>query len=265
MQDALQTFIVTTFDTTVMVNMLYKVNNLGNVTVISKKPLIKEDDDKTTVDAEVLANSSTNAYEILEKTPGIIVDQDGNVYLSSTSPATVLINGREMKLSSADLASLLKSLPAGSVSKIEILRTPSAKYDAASSGGMVNIILKKGVKIGTNGSINAAYFQGVYPTKTGGFTLNKGSGKINSYVSYQYTDRNNFEQLNSNRLISRDSTLLSQRSYTTYPTVNNYIGAGVDVQLTPKFNAGYECELVQQLVKALPAIAAILVKSHQHL
>ena len=117
--------------------------NLKAVVVVSKKPLIKQEDDKTIVDATVLANSSTNAYEVLEKTPGAIVDQDGNVYLSSMSPATVFINGREMKLSSADLASLLKSLPAGSVSKIEILRNPSAKYDAASSGGIVNIVLKK--------------------------------------------------------------------------------------------------------------------------
>lgn len=243
MQDASLAFIVANIDTIITLQLQYKISNLGNVTVITRKPLIKDDDDKTTVDAEVLANSSTNAYEILEKTPGALVDQDGNVYLSSTNPATVLINGREMKLSSADLASLLKSLPAGSVSKIEILRSPSAKYDAASSGGMINIILKKGVKIGTNGSVNMAYFQGVYSTKTVGFTINKGSGKINSYLSYQFTDRNNFEELNSRRLISTDSSLLTQRSYTTYPTANNYMSAGIDVQLTQKFNAGYDIRI----------------------
>jgi outer membrane receptor for ferrienterochelin and colicin len=217
-----------------------KNTTLQDVAIVSKKPLIKQEDDKTIVDAEVLANSSTNAYEILEKTPGLIVDQDGNVYLSSTTPATVMINGREMKLSSADLASLLKSLPSGSVSKIEILRTPSAKFDASSSGGMINIVLKKGVKLGTNGSFNLAWFQGVYPTKTIGFNLNKGSGKINSYLSYQFTDRKNFEELNSDRRIITDSTLLTQRSYTTYPTINNYMSAGVDVQFNSKFNAGYD-------------------------
>jgi iron complex outermembrane receptor protein len=235
--------VVVNADTLVKAEMRYKINNLGNVTVVSKKPLVKQEDDKTIVDAEVLANSSTNAYEILEKTPGTIVDQDGNVYLSSTTPATILINGREMKLSSADIASLLKSLPAGSVSKIEILRTPSAKYDAASSGGMVNIVLKKGVKLGTNGSFNIAYFQGVYGTKTAGFNLNKGSGKINSYISYQFTDRNNFEELNSDRFIKADTTLLAQKSFTTYPTVNNYLNGGIDVQFTPKFNAGYDVRM----------------------
>ena len=88
MQDKWQPVIIDA-DTLLKVEMRYKVNNLGNVTVVSKKPLIKQEDDKTVVDAEVLANSSTNAYEILEKTPGTIVDQDGNVYLSSTTPATI--------------------------------------------------------------------------------------------------------------------------------------------------------------------------------
>lgn len=77
---------------------------MAGVIVTARKPLIKQEDDKTIVDAEVLANSSTNAYEVLEKTPGAIVDQDGNVYLNSMTPATVFINGREMKLSSEDLA-----------------------------------------------------------------------------------------------------------------------------------------------------------------
>ncbi len=228
------------FLTIVMSN---KINNLDNVTIISKKPLLKQEDDKTIVDAEVLANSSTNAFEILEKVPGTIVDQDGNVYLNSATPATIFINGREMKLSSADIASLLKSLPAGSVSKIEILRTPSAKFDAASSGGIVNIVLKKGVKLGTNGSLNMAYFQGVYSTKTAGFNINKGSGKINSYFSYQYTDRNNFEELRTDRLINTDTSLLSQNSYTTYPTRNNYMNAGIDIAFTPKFNVGYDLRI----------------------
>ena len=220
-----------------------KTTSLTGVTVTARKPLIKQEDDKTIVDAEVLANSSTNAYEVLEKTPGAIVDQDGNVYLNSMTPATVFINGREMKLSSEDLASLLKSLPAASVSKIEILRNPSAKYDAASSGGIVNIVLKKGIKLGSNGSVNAGYFQGVYATETAGFNINKSTGKINSYLSYQFTNRKNYEELNSDRLIKTDSSLLAQRAYTTYPAINNYISAGIDIAFTKKFNINYDLRL----------------------
>ena len=225
---------------TVIFSMQYSVTSLQDVTVVSRKPLVRQEDDKTIIDAEPLANSSTNAFEILEKTPGAVIDQDGNVYLSSTTPATIFINGREMKLSNADVASLLKSLPAGSVSHIEVLRSPSAKYDAASSGGIVNIVLKKGVKIGLNGSVNASYFQGVYGTSSAGFSLNNSNGKLNTYFSYQFTDRNNFEQLISNRIIATDATLVAQEAFTNFPGVNNYIGGGIDYQIHKKISIAYD-------------------------
>ena len=213
---------------------------LSGVTVVARKPLITEEDDKTIVDASALTISSTNAFEVLEKTPGTIIDQDGNIYLTSMNPATVLINGREMKLSSADLSSLLKSLPANSISKVEIMRNPSAKYDAASSGGVLNIILKKGVKLGNNGSVNVAYFQGVYATETAGFTFNKTGSKVNSYISYQFTDRTNYETLNSDRTFANDSTLVQQQSFTKYPSVTHYVNTGLDYAFAKKWNIAYD-------------------------
>jgi hypothetical protein len=228
---------------TIRISLHNSVKDLAVVTVVSKKPLIQQEDDKTIVDATALAASSTSAYEVLEKTPGLVVDQDGNVYVSSTAPATIYINGKEMKLGSNDLASLLKSLPANSVSKIELLPNPSAKYDASSSGGIVNIVLKKGVKLGTSGSVNIAYFQGVYGTKTGGINMNKGSGTVTSYFSYQYTNRNNFETLSSGRRITADSSLVAQESRTTYPSTTHYTAAGINWNFSKNWTAGYDLRL----------------------
>ena len=132
---------------------------------------MRQEDDKTIVDPEPLANTSTNALEVMEKTPGLFVDQDGNIYISSTSPATVYINGREQRMSNADIASMLKVLPPNSIEKIEILRTPSAKYDASNGGGLVNVVLKKGIKIGLTGSVNAGINQGLYGNQFVGFNL----------------------------------------------------------------------------------------------
>lgn len=128
---------------------------LQGVSVTAAKPLVSQEDDKTIVDPEPIAATSTSAYEIMEKTPGLFLDPDGNVYLSSTTPATIYINGREQKMSAADIASILKSLPPNSIARMEILRTPSARYDASGSGGVVNIILKKGVNLGMTGSVNS--------------------------------------------------------------------------------------------------------------
>src|SRR4029078_3522570 len=135
------------------------------VTVTSQKPLMRQEDDKTIVDPENLAASSTSSYEVIEKTPGLFVDQDGNIYINSLSPAAIYINGREMKMSTSDIATMLKSLPSNSISRIEIVRTPSEKYDASGGGGIINIVLKKGVKIGLTGSVTAGCQQGTYANK----------------------------------------------------------------------------------------------------
>lgn len=207
-----------------LVTLEPSATSLKGVTVTSKAPLIKQEDDKTIVDPEPLAAASTNAYEILEKTPGIFVDQDGNVYISSMTPAAVYINGREMKMSTTDIATMLKNLPPNAVSKIEILRTPSAKYDASgTTGGIINIVLKKGVKLGMTGSITAGLQQGDYGNQFLSFNLNNNNGQKSSFINLNYSRRNSFDQIITNRIFAPDS-LLSQDAYTVYPG-NSYFGS----------------------------------------
>ena len=196
---------------------------LGAVVVRSQKPLMRQEDDKTIIDPENLVEASTSGYEVIEKTPGLFVDQDGNIYISSLTPATVQINGRDMKMSAADMATLLKSLPPNSIDKIEIVRTPSAKYDASSSGGVVNVVLKKGVKLGTTGSVNAGFQQGNYGNQFVGFNLNNTNGQKRSYLNLNYSRRNNYEKIFTDRVFAAD-TMLSQQAYTTYPSDVYFIG-----------------------------------------
>ena len=235
-------FETSTRDTTFNVILQTATKQLDEVVVVTRTPLLKQEDDKTIVDAEQLAGSSTNAFEVLEKTPGAIVDQDGNVYLNSATPATIYINGREIKLSAADLANLLKNLPASSISKIEVLRNPSAKFDAASSGGIVNIVLKKGVKLGVNGSIDASHFQGVYGSEAIGFNVNNSKEKLNTYLSYNFSKKLNFESLGSNRYTSGGG-LFVQDAYTRFNNTNNYLGAGLSYEVNKKLNISYDARV----------------------
>lgn len=209
------------------------------VTVIASRPLMRQEDDKTIVDPEPIAAASTNAYEILEKTPGIFVDQDGNVYLSSLTPAAVYINGREMKMSTADIATMLKNLPPNAISRIEILRTPSAKYDASgTTGGIVNIVLKKGVKPGLTGSITAGAQQGNYGNQFFSFNLNNNDGKKSSYINLTYSRRNSFEQIVTDRFFAPDS-MLSQKAFTIYPGSAYFGGFGLTNSLPGKWEMDY--------------------------
>jgi iron complex outermembrane recepter protein len=211
---------------------------LGGVVVTSQKPLIRQEDDKTIVDAESMAASSTSGYEVIEKTPGLFVDQDGNIYISSMSPATIYINGREMKMSAADVATLLKSLPPNSIDKIEILRTPSAKYDATSSGGIVNVVLKKGVKLGMTGSVTGGWQQGVYANEFIGFNLNNNDGKKSSFLNLNYSKRNNYERIMTDRLFALDS-LLQQNAFTVYPTDVYFAGYSFAYEFSKKWEADF--------------------------
>lgn len=214
-------------------------SDLQEVTVVSRKPLMKQEDDKTVVEPENLVLASSNGYEVLEKVPGLFMDQDGNVYLSTTTPAKVFINGRDLKMSNDDMVTLLKNLPPGAILKIEILRTPSAKYDASGSGGIVNVVLKKGIKLGTTGSISAGWQQGTYANEFIGLTLNNNNGNFTNYISANFSKRNNFDHLISNRIFANDS-LLSQNSTTTYPASSTYLGFGLGYSFNKKFSANYD-------------------------
>ena len=219
-----------------IINLLLENNSkaLKGITITATKPIMRQEDDKTIVDPENLAISSTNAYEILEKTPGLFLDQDGNIYLNSTTPATIYINGREQKMSAADIAAMLKNLPPNSIASIEILRTPSAKYDASGTGGIVNVVLKKGVKIGLTGSVNLGANQGKYGNEFVGLNLNNNNGVVTTYLNMQYSRRNNYDETKTDRIFARDS-LLSQDATTIYPTNSYFFSFGINYILNKKW------------------------------
>jgi len=212
---------------------------LGEVTVTARRPLIRQEDDKMIIDPEPLVNTSTSTLEVLEKTPGLFVDQDGAIYLNSSSPAQVYINGREQRMSVQDIATILQSLPPGSVQRIEVLRTPSTKYDAASSGGIVNVVLKKGVKIGRTGSISLGMNQGVYGNRFAGINLNDSGDKGTYYLNVNYNYRNQLDDLSATRLLASDSTL-QQVSSTVSPVDQGYAGFGASYDANENLSFSYD-------------------------
>ena len=220
-------------------------DQLKEVVVTSSKPLIRQEDDKSVVDPEPLAAASTNAYETMEKIPGIFIDQDGNIYLNGLSPAGVQINGRELRMSATDMATLLKSLPPSSIQKIELVRTPSAKYDASGGGGVVNIVLKKGIKIGLNGSVNTGMNQGVYGNQFIGLTLNNTTDKYNSYLNTQFNQNDGYSIVNTDRFLSID-TVLKQTAKTLSPNKSAYIGFGLGRNWTDRFELNYDARVSGQ-------------------
>lgn len=213
--------------------------DLGEVTVRARRPLMRQEGDKTIIDPEPLADLSTNTLELLESTPGLFVDQDGNIYLNSATPAAIYINGREQRMSTQDIASILQSLPTGSILRIEVLRTPSSKYDAASSGGIVNVVLKKGVKIGRTGSVRAGMNQGERGNRYVGFSLNDSGERATYYLNTNYSRNNTVQDLQTTRFFTADSSL-QQQARSELPRHLAYLGYGLNYDISPKFSFSYD-------------------------
>lgn len=146
---------------------------LKEVKVSAAKPLIERKLDKTIVNVENSALAAGNTtYELLERSPGIIVDKDGNISIKGKSGAKVMIDGKISYLTGPELANYLRNLPADQIAQLEIMSNPSSKYDAAGTGGLINIKLKKNANIGMNGSANITYAQGFYAREATGLNLN---------------------------------------------------------------------------------------------
>jgi iron complex outermembrane receptor protein len=161
---------------------------LEGVTIQATKPLIQQKVDMLVMNIEnsILATGN-NALELLEQAPYVSVDQSGSISLKGIQNVTVMIDGRLTYLSTSDLANFLRNTHASQIASIEIITNPSAKYEAAGNGGIINIKMKKILNMGLNGSINTNFQQGRLPTLTSGLNLNYRKGKINLYSGINHS------------------------------------------------------------------------------
>jgi iron complex outermembrane recepter protein len=223
--------------------------SLGEFVVTARRPLIRQEADKMIIDPEPLATISTNTLEVLESTPGLFVDPDGGVFLSGATPATILINGREQRMSNQDIQALLRSLPPSSVDRIEVMRTPSARYAAASSGGIINIVLKRGYKIGRFGSVNSGMNQGTHGNRFLGFNFNNGGTRGSSYLNMSYNRNNALEELSSSRLLRTDTTLF-QAAETRREAHQGFVGFGLSHDASVRLVLSYDGRVNGSLPKS---------------
>ncbi|HEX8426047.1 outer membrane beta-barrel protein [Hymenobacter sp.] len=184
---------------------------LQGVTVTGEKPLFERLPDRTVVNVENSSLSSGNTVlDVLGRAPGVAVGGNDNLALRGKQGVLVLLDGKRVPLTGADLATLLRSLPAEQVRSIELITNPPAKYDAQGGAGIIAINLKKDQRFGTNGNANASYGRGKYGKFTTGLSLNHRSKAVNVYGTYAYTDRPGFQNLAFDRLYYQDDRLTSR-------------------------------------------------------
>jgi iron complex outermembrane recepter protein len=190
-------FIITAAENVVNIpdlSLAESVKGLGEVRVTAKKPFIETKLDKTIVNVEASPTSAgASALDILEKSPGVTVDNDGNISLRGKAGVIVLLDGKQTYLSGTDLANLLRNMPASALDQIEIMTNPSSRYDASGNSGVLNIKTKKGQIAGFNGSIMVGGTVSIYkpaetlyiiPKSQNSFNFNWRKNKVNFFGNY---------------------------------------------------------------------------------
>ncbi|MBL7738860.1 MAG: TonB-dependent receptor [Chitinophagaceae bacterium] len=163
---------------------------LGNVTVNARKPFIQKLTDRIVVNVEnSIVSAGSSAMDVLERSPGVNIDQNDVISLRGRSGVIIMIDGKPTAMTGADLANYLRSLPSATIERIDIITNPSAKYDAAGNSGIIDIRMKKDQRFGINGTFTAGYGQGVYPKANAGTTFNYRNKKINVFGNYNYAYR----------------------------------------------------------------------------
>lgn len=163
--------------------------NLQDITITAQKRLVKSIPGgyEYNAAASITAAGGT-VIELLKNVPGVTVDDKGNIKLRGNAGITVMIDGKNTNLSGADLVNYLQQLNAADISVIKVNTNPTAQYDAAGSGGIIDIQLKKGKGAGLFG--NASLGGGTHNKYNSSAALNYNTSRLSSFVNIGYRHQN---------------------------------------------------------------------------
>ena len=175
-------------------------NNLNEVVVTAAKPVLERKADKLVFNLDATPSAAgLNALEALKKAPGVVVDHNDNISLAGKSNVLVTIDGKQTYLSQEEVVNLLKSMQSTEIESIEIMNNPGARYEANSTGGVINIKTKKSKADGFNGNVAIGAGYNKRLSSSNNLNLNYRKNFFNTFGSYSYNN-NKWEQ---NLLIDR--------------------------------------------------------------
>ena len=178
--------------------MKVQVTELEGVVITNKKPMIVKTARGLNVnvkDSPVL--QSGNGKQVISKIPGVILNQDNSLSLKGKQNVLIYIDGKQSFMTQETLMQWLESMPASDIETIEVFDTPPAKFDAAGSAGIINVILKKGAALGFNGRIGLNTGYGEFHKFSPSLSLNYRSRKFNAFGSLWFNNSKTFSRYDS--------------------------------------------------------------------
>jgi hypothetical protein len=216
---------------------------LTGVTITANTALITKKADRTIVNIDaMLGVEGQSAVEVLERSPGVLVETDGTIKLKGRAGVQIFIDEKPTYLSGDELTNYLRSLPAGTLKSIEIIPNPPAKYEAAGNAGIINIITKKERSLGYTGNVQLAGYQGRYTRSNTNGSLNFNSKRFGVFTNFGYRTVTGFHDLTIYRYYKNpDGTAASsfvQNSYLKWAFGTPSGRISFDYYLTPRTTMG---------------------------
>jgi hypothetical protein len=209
--------------------------NLEQVIVTGKKNFVEFKPNQITLNvAQSPVATNGNAYDAIKLAPGIIETPDGLTFRGKKT--LVLINGRQTYLTDADLKQMLTAMPATDIDKIQIVTSPSAKYDA-NAESVIDIRLAKNNSYGLNGTLIGGIGSGDQLRYNGGLNLNYRKGNINIYGGYNYEHNQQHYSMCSDRTFTSTDHIL-ENAHENRVRYNNSYKAGIDYSIHKNSSAG---------------------------
>ncbi len=230
-------------DKKITITLLPNAKTLANISVTSRKPFIQMAQGKVIVNVDAsLTNAGTTVLEVLEKSPGVMVDKNGGISLQGKQGVLVLIDDKQTYLSGADLNNLLSGMSSSQVETIELITSPSAKYEASGNAGIINIKTKKNKQVGFNGVFSTAFAQGRYPKSNNSLVVNYRNGKFNTFLTYSSNINKGFTDIYALRRYYNNSgallLVLDQPTIFISKNFGNTVKAGFDFYASSKTTLG---------------------------
>lgn len=238
----------------------YSIANINKVTVSANKPNVTldtvklrqgsamtEEIDVTTERSSIellpdkkvfnvgndIVTNGGSATDVLKNIPSVSVDVDGNVSLRGSDNVKILVDGKPSGLDGSSKADILQQIPANMIQSIELVTNPSAKYEAESSSGIINIVLKKNTQaLGYSGNFSLG--AGTQDKYNGSANLTLKTDKFNVYGNYNYRLFNFGMQGNNSRQDLFNNTSLNQTSNSNLRMAGQFAKAGIDYIINPK-------------------------------
>lgn len=225
------------------ISLATSTKSLQEVTISARRPFVQRAQGKTIVNVDAaVTNVGTSVLEVLEKSPGVMVDKNGGISLQGKPSVLVMIDDKPTYLSSTELTNMLGSMNSAQVNTIELITSPSAKYDASGNAGIINIKTKKNRQEGFNGNLMTSVGQGKYAKSSNSLQLNLRKGKFNTFINYGLNYNKNFVSIYAYRQYFNPQgeviAALDQPSYLGNRGINNTLKTGVDFYASQQSTLG---------------------------